>query len=143
MEDFATVAKPLNRLTSSKPDFKWSAEEDLAFKTLKEAMATAPVLAYPNPQAPFILDTDASADGAGAVLSQCLGGEERVVAYYSKTFNTPQRNYCVTRRELLAVVLATNHFKPYLYGMQFKLRTDDASIVWLFKKSEPSHQVAR
>ena len=71
------------------------------------------------------------------------GEEERAIAYYSKTFSLPQRNYCVTRRELLAVVMAVNHFRPYLYGKNFKLRTDHASLVWLYKRSEPSHQVAR
>ena len=44
-----------------------------------------------------------------------------MVAYYSKTFSPPQRNYCVTRRELLAVVMAVNHFRPYLYGQEFRL----------------------
>ena len=70
-------------------------------------------------------------------------GEERVVAYYSKTFSPLQRNYCVTRQELLVVVLATNHFRPYLYGQEFRLRMDHASLLWLYKRSEPSHQVAR
>ena len=58
-------------------------------------------------------------------------------------FSHPQRNYCVTRRELLAVVLATNHFRPYLYGQEFRLRTDHALLLWLYKRTEPSHQVAR
>ena len=106
-------------------------------------MISTPVLAYPSPEAGFIVDTDASNDAADAVLSQCQGGEERAIAYYSKTFSMPQRNYCVTRRELLAVVMAVNHFRPYLYGKSFKLRTDYASLVWLYKRSEPSHQVAR
>jgi phage anti-repressor protein len=106
-------------------------------------MTEALVLAYRHPGVEYIVDTDASADGAGAVLSQCLGGQERVVAYYSKTFSSCQRNYCVTRRELLAVIMAVSHFKPYLYGRRFKLRTDHASLIWLSKRSEPSHQVAR
>ena len=50
-------------------------------------MLSAPVLAYPNPEAGFIVDTDASNEAAGSVLSQCLGGEERAIAYYSKTFS--------------------------------------------------------
>ena len=66
-----------------------------------------------------------------------------MVAYYSKTFSPAQRNYCVTRRELLAVVMAAAHFRPYLYGRSFRLRTDHASLTWLYKRTEPSHQVAR
>ena len=70
-------------------------------------------------------------------------GEECVVAYYSKTFSSPQRNYCVTRRESLAVVMAVNDFRPYLYGQEFRLHTDHAPLLWLYKRTKPSHQVAR
>ena len=141
--DFATIARPLNILSSKEVQFQWGAEEETAFQRLKTLLIEAPVLTYPDPSRQYILDTDASNEAAGAVLSQMVEGEERVVAYYSKTFSPPQRNYCVTRRELLAVVLATNHFRPYLYGQEFRLRTDHASLLWLYKRTEPSHQVAR
>ena len=88
----------------------------------------APVLGYPDPKLQYILDTDASAVEVGAVLTQVQDGEERVMAYYSKTLAPPECNYCVTRRELLAVVKAVKHFRPYLYGNKFKLRTDHASL---------------
>ena len=78
-----------------------------------------------------------------AVLSQIQEGKERVIAYYSKTLAPPERNYCVTHRELLAVVKAMKHFRPYLYGTKFKLRTDHASLRWLCRRHEPSAQVAR
>ena len=142
-QDFAAESKPLNRLTSNAGGFKWGDQEEQAFQALKERVATAPVLAYPKAGVEYILDTDASLDGAGAVLAQLHDGEERVVAYFSKTFSPAQRNYCVTRRELLAVILAVGHFRPYLYGQKFRLRTDHASLLWLYKRSEPSHQVAR
>ena len=76
---------------------------------------------------------DASNEAAGAVLSQIVEDEERVVVYYSKTFSPPQRNYCVTRREILTVVMAINHFRPYLYGREFCL------CIRLYKHTEPSH----
>ncbi|KAJ8358504.1 hypothetical protein AAFF_G00433790 [Aldrovandia affinis] len=60
---------------------------------------------------PFVLDTDASNVGMGAVLSQVGPEGERAVAYFSHTFNKAERNYCVTRRELLAVVKAVRHFR--------------------------------
>ena len=63
-------------------------------------MTSTPVLAYPNTDDPFILDTDASDVAMGAVLSQVQEGQERVVAYGSKTFSKSERNYCVTRKEL-------------------------------------------
>ena len=103
----------------------------MAFQRLKTLLIEAPVLTYSDPSRQYILDTDASNEAAGAVLSQMVEGEECVVAYYSKTFSPPQRNYCVTRRELLAVVMAVNHFRPYLYGQEFRLHTDHTSLLWL------------
>ena len=89
---------------------------------------SAPVLGYPGPKLQYILDTDASVVGIGVVLSQIPKGEERVIAYYSKTLAPPKFNYYVTHRELSAVVNAVKHFRPYLYGTKFKLRTDHASL---------------
>ncbi|KAL1254314.1 hypothetical protein QQF64_016543 [Cirrhinus molitorella] len=68
---------------------------------------------------------------------------ERVVAYYSCSLSRPERNYCVTRRELLAVVLAVRHFRPYLLGTKFTLRTDHASLTWMLNFRQPEGQVAR
>ena len=75
-KDFATLARPLNRLTSRDVPFEWKEDEEKAFQALRSLMIQAPVLAYPQPGIEYILDTDASADGAGAVLSQYLEGEE-------------------------------------------------------------------
>ncbi|GFX99504.1 retrovirus-related Pol polyprotein from transposon 412 [Trichonephila clavipes] len=87
---------------------------------------------------PFILDTDASNESVGAVLSQEIDGQERVVAYWSKCLSKPERNYCVTRKEILAIVKAIEHFHHYLYGQKFLLRTDHASLTWLmnFRNTE-------
>ena len=65
----------------------------------------------------------------GAVLSQVQDGDERVIGYYSKTHTQPKKNYCVTRRELLAIVKGVKHFWPYLYGQHFDLNTDHASLM--------------
>jgi hypothetical protein len=139
----ATVAKPLNDLTAKGVTFNWTAECQAAFEELKDLLVSAPILGYPDPELEYILDTDASLVAAGAVLSQVQDGVERPVAYFSRTFNKAERNYCVTRRELLAVVLAVQHFRPYLYGRQFLLRTDHASLLWLRRRKEPEGQIAR
>ncbi|CAL9703524.1 unnamed protein product [Knipowitschia caucasica] len=89
------------------------------------------------------MDTDASGTGIGAVLSQQGGEGERVVGYYSRALSREERNYCVTRRELLAVVMAVHHFRPYLHGNKFLLRTDHASLTWLLSFKQPEGQVAR
>ncbi len=64
-------------------------------------------------------------------------------AYYSCSLIRPERNYCVTRQELLAVVLAGRHFRPYLLGTKFTLRTDHASLTWMLNFRQPEGQVAR
>lgn len=140
--DFATIAKPLNQLCGKLTPYLWTEECEDAFQKLKAAMTKSPVLNYPDPALPFILDTDASQWGVGAVLSQERDGE-RVVAYFSKAHSPPEKNYCVTRKELLAVIKAVKHFRPYLYGRKFQLRTDHASLIWLTKLKQPSDQVAR
>ncbi|GFS68355.1 retrovirus-related Pol polyprotein from transposon 297 [Trichonephila clavipes] len=110
---------------------------------LKEALTSSPILIYPQPDKPFILDTDASNESVGAVLSQEIDGQERVVAYWSKCLSKPERNYCVTRKELLAIVKAIEHFHHYLYGQKFLLRTDHASLTWLMNFRNTEGQVAR
>ena len=102
------------------------------------------MLTYPDYSKPFILDTDASDTGIGAVLSQTDSeGGERVVAYASRLLSKPERQYCVTRRELLAVVTFTRHFRPFLLGRPFVLRTDHGSLTWLRNFKEPEGQMAR
>ncbi|GFT80534.1 retrovirus-related Pol polyprotein from transposon 297 [Trichonephila clavipes] len=91
-----------------------------------DALTSVPVLAYPEIGKQFILDTDASHESIGAVLSQEIDGQECVIAYFSKYLSRPERNYCVTRKELLAIVKALEHTHPYLYGRRFILRTDHA-----------------
>lgn len=97
---------------------------------MKEELVTASMSSYPDPTRKYILDTDASDVGVEAVLSQVQEGKELVIAYYSKTPAPPEKNYCVARKELLAVVKAVKHFQPYLYGGQFKLKTDHTSFRW-------------
>ena len=101
------------------------------------------MLGYPDLSQTCILDTDASGFGVGAVLSQEQEGMERVIVYYSKTLFPPEKNYCVTRRELLVTVKAIKHFRPYLYERKFRPRKDDASLRWLCRWKELSNHEAR
>ena len=141
--DYAMVAKPLTMLTTKGTRFQWGPEQQEAFDKLKERLVSAPVLAYPDPEAELVLDTDASGVSISGVLGQVRDGEERVIAYWSRTLSTCERQYCTTRRELLAVVEATRHLLPYLLGRQFRLRTDHASLLWLRRRKQPSAQVAQ
>jgi len=111
--------------------FQWSEDAQLAFEALKKALVEATSLAFPVPQEPCILDTDASDVAVGAVLSQRIDGVERPTAFFSRVMNVTQRNYCTTRRELLAVICALQHFRHYLLGNKIVLRTDHHSLKWL------------
>ena len=146
MRDFATIAKPLHRLTEKTAKFEWTSECQTAFEEICRRLITAPILrlAFPDYERAFILDTDASDTGIGAVLSQVQeDGSERVIAYASRVLTKPERRYCVTRRELLAVVSFVQHFRPYLLGRRFLLRTDHGSLTWLSNFKEPEGQLAR
>jgi hypothetical protein len=66
-----------------------------------------------------------------------------VIAYYSKTLSKAERNYCVTRRELLAIVKTLEHCHKYLYGQQFHLRTDHSTLTWLLSFKNLEVQTAR
>ena len=144
IKDFATVAKPLHRLSEKTCPFVWSEECQVAFETLRRLLVTCPVLAFPDYTKPFILDTDASEQGIGAVLSQIHDdAKEHVVAYASRLLRKPETKYCVTQRELLAVVEFMKHFRPYLLGRSFTLRSDHGSLIWLQNFKNPDGQLAR
>ena len=90
------------------------------------------------------MDTDASDQGIGAVLSQIQSdGQERVVVYANRLLSKLERRYCVTCKELLAVVVFLHHFQQYLLGRKFILRTDHSSLVWLHNFKEPEGQLTR
>ena len=144
VKDFARIARPLHRLTERTASFLWTDDCQDAFTKLRQCLCSAPVLAYPDFSRQFILDTDASDVGIGAVLSQVdAEGHERVIAYGSRALSKAERRYCVTRRELLAVVVFTRQYRPYLVGQKFLLRTDHGSLVWLRNFKEPEGQLAR
>ena len=144
VKGYSDIARPLQALTEKSRIFRWTDECEEAFRRLKRLLSSAPILSYPDPSGgKFYLDTDASGYGIGAVLSQEQGGQERVIAYASRALKKPERNYCVTRRELLAVVTYVKHFKPYLYGRGFVVRTDHGSLRWLLNFQNPEGQVAR
>ncbi|KAL0161775.1 hypothetical protein M9458_045500, partial [Cirrhinus mrigala] len=125
---FSELTSPLNELLRKEATFLWTEEHQNAFTQLKEKLTSAPVLGYPLVEGKYILDTDASNHSIGAVLAQLQWGEERVITYASTHLTPAQRRYCVTRRELLAVIFYTRQFRHYLLGKKFLLRTDHNSL---------------
>jgi transposase InsO family protein len=143
IKDFATIGEPLFKLSRKHATFEWSDDCERAFQTLKLALVSPPVLAFPDFSCPFEIHTDASDVGLGVVLTQRRDGEERVVSYASRVLNSAERNYSVTERECLAVVFATKIFRPYLLGRPFKAFTDHQALHWLLGQKEPKGRLAR
>ena len=109
----------------------------------KTKLTTPPVLAFPQFQTPFIVATDASDHAIGGVLSQIQDGQEKVIAYWSRQLQKPERNYSTIEREALAVVSAVKEFYPYLYGFQFKLLTDHNPLTSLKGLKDTGGRLAR
>jgi hypothetical protein len=121
----------------------WEPAHEEAFLKTKQALSSTPCLAYPKPSDKFILDTDASDVSIGGVLSQLQDGKEVVICYASHVLIKPQRKYCITRKELLAVVKFCRYFRHYLLGRRFVLRTDHNSLIWLMRFKHIEGQLAR
>ena len=122
---------------------EWTDECQEVFEGLKAELISEPILALPTNDGIFVLDLDASDFGLGAVLSETHNGEERVIAFASRTLSKPELKYEVTRKELLAVVFGLKQFRQYLLGRHIILRTDHAALSWLRRTPEPMPQLAR
>ncbi len=105
--------------------FRWGDEQEQAFINLKDALCIAP-------DAPYVMDTNASNLAIGAVLSQVQDGEEKVIMYGSKAFSRSQQRWCTTRRELFAIIhFVMVKFSYYVLNQEFTLHTDHSSLRWL------------
>ena len=125
---FADIAHPLTALTSKNAQFVWGDKQQAAFRALQQALLTPPLLDYPRRDDQFVLATDASDIGLGAVLSTNRG---TVVEYASRTLNSAEVNYSTTEKECLAIVWAIHKFNHYLIGAHFLLETDHKPLEWL------------
>ena len=111
--------------------FRWGTAQEKAFNELRGPLMEAPVLAYPISEDLCILDTDVSNHAIGAELLQVQNGVGRLIGFGSFVLDSMQRNYCTTRKEQLTVMRFTRHFKHYLLGRRFTLRTDHNSVLWI------------
>ena len=131
-------------LTRKGKKFIWADDCQKSFEKLKDLLVGSDIMGYPLDNAgDFILDVDASDVGIGGVLQQIQGGRERVIAYASRALNKPERNYCITEKELLAIRYFVEYFRQYLLGRHFIVRSDHQALVWLFKLKEPRGKIAR
>ena len=109
VHSFTEIAAPLHKLTGQGVPFIWTPACQTAFEALKTALISSPIQAMPTDDDNYVLDTDASDHSIGAMMDQIQTGAEQVIAYGSRTYSKAERNYCTTRKELLAVVYFIKH----------------------------------
>ena len=126
VQDYGTIAAPLTSLLK-KEGFTWTADATAAFTALKTAVTSAPVLALPDFSQAFIVECDASTHGFGAVLLQ----DKHPIAFFSRPVAPRHRALAAYERELIGLVHAVRHWRPYLWGRRFTVRTDHYSLKYL------------
>ena len=155
VKDFSSLAAPLNALLeghsthkaskrkkskkkSSKPaEWIWGHEQQEAFRVLKEKLTNPPILAFADYSLPFILHTDASGQGLGAVLYQLQDGVERVIAYASRGLRPSERKYPAHKLEFLALKWSvTDKFHDYLMGTTFEVVTDNNPLTYVLTSAK-------
>ncbi|XP_075478906.1 uncharacterized protein LOC142519762 [Primulina tabacum] len=132
VEGFSSIATPLTKLTQKNSKFNWSEECEKSFQTLKEKLASTPVLVLPTEDKSFTIYSDASKEGLGCVLTK----EGRVIAYASRQLKPYEKNYLTHDLELAAVVFALKIWRHYLYGAKCEIFTDHQSLKYLFTQKE-------
>ena len=141
---FSAIAQPLYNLTRKDVPFLWNANCEASFDHLKGQLTQAPVLAYPQFGRDFLLETDASGVGLGAVLSQKQeDGTVRPIAFASRTLQVHEKNYSISEMEALGVVWAVKHFRHYIYGHHCMVFTDHEALKSLPNTPQPSGKLAR
>jgi RNase H-like domain found in reverse transcriptase/Reverse transcriptase (RNA-dependent DNA polymerase)/Integrase zinc binding domain/Integrase core domain len=141
---FSLIASPLTALFKKGVPYEWTEKQQIAFDLLKERLAADPILRQPRMDRPFVLHTDWSSIGMGAVLAQeDENGQEYVVAYASRSNNDAESRYGSYEGECLAAVWGITHFRPYVYGRRFKLITDNQPLKWIMETERLQGKLAR
>ncbi|XP_069835633.1 uncharacterized protein [Dendropsophus ebraccatus] len=144
--NYSTLAKPLTDLTKKRlPQvISWTPDCEQALTALKQALASAPVLQSPDFNRQFIVQTDASAYGLGAVLSQVnAAGEEHPILYLSRKLLSREVAYATVEKECLAIVWALQKLQSYLYGRRFTVITDHNPLSWLHRVAGDNGKLLR
>ena len=122
----------------------WNQESNQAFKDTRKAISETTVRSQPDLNKDFIVITDASSTTIGGILAQRGDdGNEKMIYAFSKAMDKAQLNYSVTDKELLALVKTVEHFRHYLLGRKFILRTDHRALAYLWESKNPSSRLLR
>jgi hypothetical protein len=137
--NFAIICQPLNKLTRKNSIFSWTDECNSSFNKIKKLLLKPNILAYPDFSSTFTLTVDASKAGTGAVLSQ----NNKPIAFASKCFNNAEQKKPTIEQELIAIHWAIKHFRPYLYGYFFIIKSDHKPLIYLYNLKDPSSKLTR
>ena len=129
VQGYAAMVSPLTDLLR-KDGFKWEERETTAFEALKQQLCTAPILSLPDFEETFVVETDASSEGIGAVLMQ----NNRPICYFSRKLGPRMRVAATYQKELFAIVEAVYKWRQYLLGRRFIIRTDHQSLKELMQQ---------
>lgn len=124
-------------------EFVWSHDCEKSFQYLRSKLLEPTVLQYPDFDKEFVLFTDASGLACGAVLTQEHDGVYLPIAYASKAFNHAERKKHIIELELLAIHWGIKHFRQYLYGRKFLVKSDHKPLIYLFNMVNPSSKLTR
>ena len=143
VKDYARVASPLTALLKKNQKFQWTPACEKSFDQLKNKLTSAPLLAFPKLDQPFILTTDASEYANGYILSQIQDNREHVIAYGGRTLRGSELKWHITDKEALALVEGIQHFRHYLSNQEFTVYTDNVSVKYLQKIKDCQGRLGR
>jgi len=136
---FALIALPLTRLLKSKVKFRMTDEAASAFEEFKTILTTEPLLKLPDYSQEFQVFADASGEAVGGVLEQ----NGSPIAYFSKQLSIPQKNYTITEKEALALLLTLERFKSIVINSKIICYTDHSALIWLLNHTSPQGRIMR
>src|SRR3954463_3066430 len=143
IKEFSKTSRPLTNLLQKDAPFVFDEDCKEAFKVLKIALITAPIVQPPDWNLPFEIMCDASDFAVGAVLGQRVDKKLNVIHYASKTLDSAQNNYATTEKEFLAVVFACDKFTKYIFDSKVIIHTDHAAIKYLMEKKDAKSRLIR
>lgn len=146
INNFSGLMSPINALLKGrrkKQPIEWTNKAEDAFIKIKNALVSAPILCPPDFRMNFTIQTDASDVAIGGILTQEKDGEDRIIAYASRSLSRNEVNYSILERELLAIIFCIEKFRGYVEGTKFKVLTDHASLTWLNQLKSTSGRLAR
>ena len=140
---FSSTTSPLTALLQKESSFNWTNQHQVAFDTIKQQMSKQPTLILPRDNTKFVVHTDSSAFAVGASLMQDHGQGLQPIAFLSKKLLPAETRYATHEQELLAIIIALQTWRHYLYGRHFIVQTDHHSLVYFMKQQNMSNRQAR